>query len=687
MKLLSLELENFRQFVGRQSIEFATGGDDGNVTLIYGANGAGKTTLLNAFTWTLYGELSKDIEEQDRLFTDAVWEQTPLGENVTCGVTLMFEHNDNQYRLRRSVNARKVSARQQARQSDVSLTCAGEDGTWRDIESYTDTLDQILPERLAQFFFFNGERIEHLVQRDAYEHIQAAVKTLLGLEQYERALAHLPDVEKVFAGELRKLGKSRSADLVGQLEQEQEQYAKFVAEQKRLKNEVAHLNDEIEQLEQSLRQHEAAKQLQARRDEQRRALREAEQRLQDARRGRSETLTKRSYRIWLADFLPSVEQLATGLHARGELPAPLKRQFVDDRLESGVCICGTLLRAGDEAYKHVEEWRQRAGLAEVEGAWQQMKGHAKGLGDLADEPISQLKSYNAEIAAASEAHRKAEEILNEVAAQLQKLGPEDVQQLERRQNEMRERVRSNEFRLRDIRSEVDATATRIKDLTDKLKKAHGENEKVELLRRRVALTNEAAKAIKLMRDTASESVRRRLDTKVRSVHAGITIKPFVPELNEAFELRLWTGDDHDRLLAPKSTGENQLLSLSFVGALAHLCREQAEHRDVAQLVGRIGGLYPIVMDAAFGNLDNNYREAIARALPGMTSQVIVLTSKSQAYGVVSRELAAHTGSEYVICVHTTKPDATHESIALQGQEWDYVIPASDYDSAALKKVC
>ena len=683
MKLLSLELENFRQFHGKQAIEFAAGGDDGNVTVIYGGNGAGKTTILNAFTWALYGDLSDDTEEKERIFTDALWEQTDLGATITCSVTVQFEHNGSEYRLRRAVNARKTSPRQQPHHSDVSLASTGEDGVWRDIESYTDSVDLILPKRLSRFFFFNGERIEHLVQ---YEDIQDAIKTLLGLEQYERAVKHLPDVEKIFASELRKLGKSKSSDLVAQLEQEKEDQGKLTEEQKRLRSEVGNLEGEIDQLEQTLRKHEATKQLQARRDEQRRALREADERREEARRGRTETLTRRAYRIWLADLLPEVEQLASGLHDRGELPAPLKRQFVDERLEVGECICGTPLRPGEGPYKHVEAWRQKAGLAEVEGAWQQMKGQARGLGNLAEEPISEVLYFNAEIAASSEAHRKAEEILNEVAAQLQNVGSEDVQQLERRMREMRERVKGHQFRLRDISGELDAVSVRIKELTDKLKKAHGANEKEEQLRRSVALANEAAKAIKQMLDTASESVRRRLDVKVRAVHKAITVKPFVPELNESFELKLWSGDSEDRLPAPKSTGENQLLSLSFVGALAQLCRDQANQGENVQLVGKVGGLYPIVMDAAFGNLDDNYREAIANALPSMTSQVVVLTSKAQATGVVAKELRPHTGAEYVVCVHTTKSDVDPEKIAVQGQEWDYLVPAADYDSATLRRI-
>ena len=48
MKLLSIELLNFRQFYGKQKIEFANG--DKNITIIFGENGKGKTGIFRALT-------------------------------------------------------------------------------------------------------------------------------------------------------------------------------------------------------------------------------------------------------------------------------------------------------------------------------------------------------------------------------------------------------------------------------------------------------------------------------------------------------------------------------------------------------------------------------------------------------------------------------------------------------------
>ena len=53
MKLMSIQLCNFRQFYGKTP-EIILAGGTRNTTIVHGNNGAGKTTLLNAFTWVLY---------------------------------------------------------------------------------------------------------------------------------------------------------------------------------------------------------------------------------------------------------------------------------------------------------------------------------------------------------------------------------------------------------------------------------------------------------------------------------------------------------------------------------------------------------------------------------------------------------------------------------------------------------
>lgn len=66
MRLRKVDLHNFRQFYGDQSIVFADGVDK-NVTLIHAENGFGKTTLLNSIFWALFDEVTKKFEDRDKL--------------------------------------------------------------------------------------------------------------------------------------------------------------------------------------------------------------------------------------------------------------------------------------------------------------------------------------------------------------------------------------------------------------------------------------------------------------------------------------------------------------------------------------------------------------------------------------------------------------------------------------------
>ena len=55
MILHRLEMNNFRQYIGEQSVELSTDPKK-NVTVLIGANTSGKTTIVRAFEWCLYAK-------------------------------------------------------------------------------------------------------------------------------------------------------------------------------------------------------------------------------------------------------------------------------------------------------------------------------------------------------------------------------------------------------------------------------------------------------------------------------------------------------------------------------------------------------------------------------------------------------------------------------------------------------
>ncbi|NEO25998.1 MAG: AAA family ATPase [Kamptonema sp. SIO4C4] len=168
MKLISIRLHNFRQFYGTTPELYLASGDK-NITIFHGNNGAGKTTLLNAFTWVLYEHLTAAFASPDSLINKRVIQEVKVGTSVDCHAELYFEHENKQYQLKRQCYAcRDKNNTIQYSQSKLFMLIAGEDGRWTPPHEQPDEIiNRILPESLHRYFFFDGERIDHIFRSDS----------------------------------------------------------------------------------------------------------------------------------------------------------------------------------------------------------------------------------------------------------------------------------------------------------------------------------------------------------------------------------------------------------------------------------------------------------------------------------------------------------------------------------------
>src|SRR5699024_8239879 len=105
MKLLSMKMENFRQYYGEQTIDFAAG--DNNITIIFGENGKGKTGIFRALMFVLYN--ATHIEQDNRTEKIHLVNMKLLDEKkgaiCKASVTIQFEHKEGRYEITRSVAA------------------------------------------------------------------------------------------------------------------------------------------------------------------------------------------------------------------------------------------------------------------------------------------------------------------------------------------------------------------------------------------------------------------------------------------------------------------------------------------------------------------------------------------------------------------------------------------------------
>lgn len=685
MRLVELRLQNFRQFAGEQSVHFA-GDTDRNVTLLFGANGSGKTTLLNAFTWALYGKLSQDLEQQERLITNHVWRDTAFGEPLGVAVEVHFQHGDLEYRVRREVTTTKASEEQKLPPAQLRVWVRGSGGESEEIGAAQQRLDSILPEPLSRFFFFNGERIEQLVSKSAYAEVKQAIKTLLGLEQVERALEHLPKVERKLNADLRRHGGDRAADIATRIEAARDQQTQVAAKLEEYEGENARLQDERAAVLALLGQHQAAGPLQQQRANAHQELGQARTTLNNTLAARRKRVAERGFLAFTEALAEKTADMAAALDERGELPAPIKRDFVDGLLEEGVCICGTRLQGDTAPHLRVKEWRAKAGLAEVESAWQRLRGDLSRLPEARADLREHLSEASAAVVGCQKRIRELEEQTAGLDAEIAKLPLEDVQRLETKRADLDTRIAANNREIGVLRERRQTLAADVERLMSELRKAEIKDEMATKARRRMELVQEVHTALQEILAIRQNSVRVDLDTRIKEVFRRVTRKPFYPELTSEFELTLVEEIDGVAHAVARSTGENQILSLCFVAAVSELARAYRESVTSGDQLIDAGGSFPLVMDAAFGSLDSNFQADISRALPMMAPQMVVLVSKSQGEGVVMRELSAHTGQYGIVVTHTTNQERDSESIDLRGRNYPYISTRSDADWTQLLEV-
>src|SRR5437764_7885051 len=99
MKFERITVENFRQYFGRQRLEFARDKQH-RVTVIHGVNGAGKTSLFLAINWCLYGD--EYVNNVGELISKEAISRVNTADYVDMSVELSFSHDGERYIVKRA---------------------------------------------------------------------------------------------------------------------------------------------------------------------------------------------------------------------------------------------------------------------------------------------------------------------------------------------------------------------------------------------------------------------------------------------------------------------------------------------------------------------------------------------------------------------------------------------------------
>ncbi len=268
---------------------------------------------------------------------------------------------------------------------------------------------------------------------------------------------------------------------------------------------------------------------------------------------------------------------------------------------------------------------------------------------------------------------KIEEELNEIHKSLQGIDVEDVKGLENRRKGYIANKAEKNRELGGQLQRLSTLADQIEIVDKKIRDQSTHEERVQKAQDRLKSAQDSLRIIKEVRELLSIEVVDLLQKEISEIFGQISYKAQTPVLTKDYSLFLVESVGGQELRVGASEGENQALSLSFIGAVVKCAAEKKASKDKWDEVGEL----PIVMDSPFGTLDENYIEPISKHIPRMAPQVLLLASKKQWSGVAEKTMTPRIGKQYIMRFHTKRKDANQHSITINGTQYDYVIESTD----------
>ncbi|MGF2038325.1 MAG: AAA family ATPase [Nostoc sp. CmiVER01] len=671
MKLTSIKLCNFRSFYGTTPEMLLAGGDVQNTTIIHGNNGSGKTSLLNAFTWVLYDKFSAAFASIEQLVNKRAIAETQKGQAVECWVEIGWEHEGKRYRVKRACRGYKNEGDFDAGKTQLTMWVGADDGKWNiPTQQPDDIINQILPATLHQYFFFDGERIEEIVRSDKKAEIAEATKIFLGVEVINRSIRHLGDAKKALENELKAIGDSETKQLLRQQEKIERDRERITKRQTEIKEELEYQQTFKKETSNRLRELSAAKELQERwqdLESQKTANQEEYKKTKEALK---KVISARGYTVLLSETTSQFRGIINDLKQRGELTSGISREFVNDLLNSQRCICGAELHEGNHSHTHVTTWLNKAGSSAVEETAIRMIAQVDEIDKQAIRFWEEVDREQSRINQLRQSISQIEGDLDNIQERLRKDANEEISSLQKRLDEIESKIDELNREQGANQQQITQLTTEIDGLNKQIAKQKLNEDKQTLAQRRINATQDAIERLTEVRNRQEQQFRLQLEKRVQEIFMDISVTPYIPRISEKYELTLVENTTGIEALVAASTGENQILSLSFIASIIDKVREWSEKRKMMMIPD--SSTFPIVMDSPFGSLDENSRRHIAKTIPQLANQLIVLVTKTQWRGEVEAEMTERIGREYVLTYFSSKPDCEQDYIELGGERYPLV---------------
>lgn len=645
MQINKIKLENFRQYYGQQQIEFSNG--EKNITIIFGENGKGKTGIFRALMFGLFGttHLNQDNEKDTIHLVNFIKLEEEKGRPVTSFVEVDFEHRSNRYILRREVVAYKVGNKITEKVTSVKLNEIDENGNFSaepivDEKEIKEIINNIMDEKIKDFFLFDAERIDTLAKTDSTvkEEVKTIIVKLLQIDKLDTGINILKGlyskqnkalVEKSSNLDL-KIAEENIENINKKIENLNQDIEIKNADIQNCSNEIRDIEQKLSENEEIRKIQEEVKKLESRRNDKQQSLKYLKDGLRENSFDKCHMLTMKDNYIFVQDYL---NQIVT------EQKDLIPYEVIERSLADMKCnCCQSDLTNLKEAYESILRLKDNYKRSE--------------LTPLITKINSSIYDFNkAEEDILASIHRKLEEIraVKDEIANIEKeinryeIDKEDFSKKEVNLNNLENSVKSKKkdleklkFDVMQLESNITQETKNLEEEERKLTKLQAEDLSISVDRKKLSYIGDLRKELQAIFEDYSDDMRNKLMEETTSIFKTL-IDPKDKGLidrvviNEKYEIELynWLGT---KITQDISQGQRQIVSLAFITALAKIAAGGTKNID-----------FPLFMDTPFGRVSGNNRDNLIENLPNLTSQWILLLTDTEF--TVSEEMKIKEGNK------------------------------------------
>lgn len=653
MKILSLNIENFRAYKGPIQIDFSTDKNK-NFTIIEGTNGTGKTSILNAITWCLYGEelhnkgldknksLSTKEAQQDPIYNEIIENKAIDGDIVTVKVSIhMLDDDEEHIHISRSLKYTQKNGKLIPNKNTQFDILYSEDGNDYPLNAPQTYIKQHMPKDIEEYFFFDGERLEEYFDETSGGAIKDNVMNISQLKYFADLNDSINNRITEYKNKSKNLGtdegdfindKQELEEKIGGFQNTLDQKNKIISD---CQNKIKSLTDELISInnedEASLRKqiNELDKQYDSL-IKQRDKLKEKKQ----------DFMVQMFPLILNYSSMKETYDKGSKMVNEGDLPPDIKEQFLRKLLKDNRCICGAKLDENSEARDHIvylaENTSPLSNIAEkVTEDITNIKNILKDTEDFDEKRLE----FNHQIGENINLQKENRSNYNELKLKYDEIDIERIQEI-KEQIQSFDKVKSNALsEVGTARFQLEQSKREYEQLKKKEEKLQIKNQEAKEIQKRLKFCKDVQKQAELIEEKLIEKIREDVEEFTNKQFQELMWKTSIKKINIDSEYNVMLTKNTGKIYPPKrySAGEKLVLALSFVAAL-----------------NTISGFdLPFIIDTPMGRLGKLMKDNISKSLPITLKdkQVTLLVTDEEYTTDFRNEIIDKVGKEYKIQFH------------------------------------